>query len=109
MSGLQSGVDDLYESGPSGANGTSSHAPSRATSQVPQAQGEHADPAAQQQQQPATSVRADAPPPPSPSRPPAYPLVRTMSTTIWLTHTVTSTPSASPSPSCPRCPSVRGR
>ena len=50
MSGLQSGVDDLYESGPSGANGTSSHAPSRATSQVLQPQGEHADPAAQQQQ-----------------------------------------------------------
>ncbi|PIL37368.1 hypothetical protein GSI_01061 [Ganoderma sinense ZZ0214-1] len=40
MSGLHSGVDDMYESGPSGANGTSSQAPSRATSQVPQPEGE---------------------------------------------------------------------
>ncbi len=40
MSGLHSGADDMYESGPSGANGTSSHAPSRATSQVPQPEGE---------------------------------------------------------------------
>lgn len=40
MSGLHSGVDDMYESGPSGANGTSSQAPSRAPSQVPQPEGE---------------------------------------------------------------------
>ncbi|TBU47236.1 mis5 protein [Dichomitus squalens] len=47
MSGLQSGVDDMYEPGASGANGPSSHAPSRATSQVPQPQGEQGGPAQQ--------------------------------------------------------------
>lgn len=40
MSGLHSGVDDLFDSAPSGANGPSSHATSRATSQVPQPDGE---------------------------------------------------------------------